>query len=154
MSQIVILRADERHDEALAALRWVWRVEEAGEDGGSRETFVSTFRIWLHDHRESHHGCLALYEEQPVGIAWPAITDRIPDPRRVERRSGHVQSVFVRESHRNRSIGSVMLRELIVDARAMELDYLVLHPTINSVPLYRRHGFAVSDGLMELRLDR
>lgn len=154
MAHVSVLRTDERHDEQLGELRWTWRVDELGESGGTREQFMASFARWLDAHRTSHHGYLALENGKPVGVAWLAISDRVPSPARPERSSGHVQSVFVRATHRNRGVGSLMVKELIADANALGLDYLILHPTLRSVPMYRRLGFAESDGLLELRFDR
>jgi GNAT superfamily N-acetyltransferase len=87
-------------------------------------------------------------------MAWLAIFDRIPQPRRLERLAGNVQSVFVLEAHRNGGIGSALVEAVIAEARARGLGYLIVHPSRRAYPLHKRLGFAEANRLLHLDLDR
>ena len=135
----------------LAALRFQWRSEEAGEKGLSREGFELKFFEWYEAQRETHRAYLATIEGKPVGFAWLLVVDRVPGPGRFVRRSGMVQSVYVQPVHRNAGVGTKLLESLISDARTMALDYLTVHPSTSSFAFYQRLSFDSADKALELR---
>jgi len=135
----------------LAALRFQWRSEEAGEKGLSREGFELKFFEWYEHHRESHRAYLATIDGKSVGCAWLFVVERVPGPGKFVRRAGIVQSVYVQPVHRNGGVGTKLVESLISDARTMELDYLTTHPTLAAFPFYRRLGFDDALRALELR---
>jgi GNAT superfamily N-acetyltransferase len=139
---------------ALARLRWMWRTAEREEYGLSEPEFETAFTEWWAGHQPGHTAFIAERAGHAVGMAWLAIFDRIPQPRRLERRAGNVQSVFVVEEHRNSGIGAALVEAVIADARARGLGYLIVHPSERAYPLYERLGFAETDRLLHLDLDR
>jgi GNAT superfamily N-acetyltransferase len=62
-----------------------------------------------------------------------------------------LQSVYVRQPQRNVGVGSDLVRLVIEEARAMDLDYLSVHPSEASATFYERLGFADPDRTLELR---
>jgi GNAT superfamily N-acetyltransferase len=148
-----VLRTDESNFSDLVALRYQWRTVELGEVGLSPPEFEARFREWYVDHRESHLGYLASVGDVKVGGAWLVIVDRVPGPGSFVRRAGMVQSVYVLPEHRNRGVGSDLMDTLSSEARSMGLDYLIVHPSIESFPFYRRLGFAAADKALELRFE-
>jgi GNAT superfamily N-acetyltransferase len=144
--------ADPSDAAALGALRYEWRAGEAGEtmDAGG---FAEAFAAWLRSHKASHLAFLAVTGDgEPVGMAFLAVVERIPGPDRWERRSGNVQSVYVRPRHRGHGTGTLLCGAVIAEARRLGLDYLVVHPSRRSFPVYRRLGFAEREGALELDL--
>jgi GNAT superfamily N-acetyltransferase len=105
----------------------------------------------MHRHRDTHLGYLAMEEEVAVGCAWLCVIDRIPGPGTFIRRSGALQSVYVRPARRNAGVGSELVGFVVSEARAMELDYLGVHPSERSFDFYRRLGFDAADRALELR---
>lgn len=135
----------------LARLRYAWRVEERDERGLGAREFESQLRAWLRLHRDTHRGYLATHEDIAVGCAWLCVIDRIPGPGAFVRRSGALQSVYVRPTHRNVGVGTELVRFVVSEARDMKLDYLGVHPSERSFAFYRRLGFVAADGALELR---
>lgn len=88
----------------------------------------------------------------PVGMAWLAIVERVPGPARWRRLSGYVQSTYVSPRHRGRGLGSALIDAVIDEAVRRELDYLAVHPSERSFPLYRRLGFSGAGDVLELDL--
>lgn len=138
---------------ALAALRYEWRatqaeapIEVTGAD------FATRFVRWLREHAASHLAWLATKDGAPIGIVFLALTERIPGPDRWLRRSGNLQSLYVTPAHRGAGIGAALCEQVIAEARRQQLDYLVVHPSARAFPLYRRLGFAVREGTLELDL--
>ncbi len=146
-----IARADDGDIALLAALRYRWRVEEGGERGEGTAPFEASFREWFDAHRSTHAGYLASVDGDAIGCAWLCTVDRVPGPEKLIRRAGIIQSVYVVPEQRNRGVGEGLVRRIIEDARARELDYLMVHPSAASFSFYRRLGFSESRKLLELR---
>ncbi|MHB1906426.1 MAG: GNAT family N-acetyltransferase [Acidimicrobiales bacterium] len=136
----------------LAALRYRWRTEEAGESGPSREAYEALMTEWMAAHAMSHVAYLARDADgSAIGEAWRATVERVPGVARATRFSAFVQALYVTPEHRDRGVGTALMGRLIDDARADGLDYLVVHPSRRSVAFYRRLGFADADRALELR---
>lgn len=146
-----VFRAGSANISDLAALRFQWRTEEGGEKGLSREGFELKFFEWFEKHRESHRAYVATIDGKSVGCAWLFVVERIPGPEKFVRRAGIVQSVYVQPAYRGAEIGTKLLESLISDARTMQLDYLMTHPSTASFAFYRRLGFDAADQALELR---
>jgi GNAT superfamily N-acetyltransferase len=145
------VRAGEGDLADLVALRYRWRVEEAGEQSEGIDRFQSQFQTWYEAHRATHVGYLARTEGNAIGCAWLFVLDRIPGPDKFVRRAGMLQSVYVAPSRRNHGVGDGLIRRVIEDAKEREVDYLMVHPSSASFPFYRRLGFAESGRVLELR---
>ena len=139
---------------ALARLRWLWRTAERGEHGLSQPEFERALTDWWATRPQSHTAYLAEIDGEPVGMAWLAVFDRIPQPRDLGRLAGNVQSVFVKEAFRDRGIGGALVEAVIAEARARGVGYLIVHPSERAASLYRRLGFAETDQILHLGLDR
>jgi GNAT superfamily N-acetyltransferase len=135
----------------LAALRYRWRVEEAGERGEGEALFVEKLREWYDAHRATHAGYLATLDGNAIGCAWLCTIDRVPGPGRFVRRAGILQSVYVAPPQRNRGVGEGLIRLTIEEAKERGFDYLMVHPSMASSSFYRRLGFVESEKLLELR---
>jgi GNAT superfamily N-acetyltransferase len=140
--------------DTLAELRFVWRSEEEGERGRSRELFTTEFATWLRANAGTHRAFIAEDDDRALGMAWLAVVHRVPGPERFTRLAGYLQSVYVRPEVRGRGIGTALVDAVIEDAREQGLDYLAVHPSEASFSLYERAGFARNDGVLELRFTR
>jgi GNAT superfamily N-acetyltransferase len=153
---MVTVRQAHGHDHrSLAQLQWRWRVEEwRGHAEMTEAEFVDALTAWAAENAETHTPFVALEGDDPVGMAWLALILRVPTPPRWTRRGGLMQSVYVVPGRRNAGVGASLVGAVIAHARALGLDYLLVHPSDRSVPLYRRMGFAAMDHHLELLLDR
>jgi GNAT superfamily N-acetyltransferase len=148
---VIVRPADVRDAGELAALRWRWRVEERGETGLEHLEFERQFAAWMADHPDTHRAWLAESADSAVGMAWLAVIERVPGPQRWRRLSGFLQSVYVAPESRGAGVGRRLIDAAVEAARSMGLDYLSVHPSEKSFPLYRRAGFAGYPGVLELR---
>ena len=148
-----VRRAGAQDGTALAQLRWIWRTGERDERGLSQTEFETAFMRWWSGRRASHAAFVAELSGVAVGMAWLALFDRIPQPRRLERLAGNVQSVFVLEEFRNRGIGRALVQAVIAEARTRDVGYLIVHPSERAYPMYERLGFAQTNRLLHLDLD-
>lgn len=149
----IVRRAGIDDSAALARLRWVWRTTERGEHGLSQAEFETAFARWWAEHQSMHVGFIAERGGDAVGMAWLAVFERVPQPRRLERLAGNMQSVFVLEEFRNHGIGGSLVEAVIAEARSRGLGYLIVHPSERAYPLYERLGFAQTNRLLHLDLD-
>jgi GNAT superfamily N-acetyltransferase len=147
-----VRRAAGRDLEHLARLRFEWRVGEGAEVGAGIDEFVDAFTRWVEQHESTHIGFVASLDGEPVGIVFLALLDRVPGPERWHRRAGALQSLYVTPPRRGVGIGARLCQEVISTARELRLDYVTVHPSERSFPLYRRLGFAPSGDLLELDL--
>ena len=85
-------------------------------------------------------------------MAWLGILVRIPGPERFDREPGMIQSVYVRPDARGQGIGAALVEAAIATARERGLDYLGVHPSERSYPVYERAGFARTSSVLELGL--
>ncbi len=150
--RIVVRRATPVDAAAVAELRWLWRTGERGETGPQRDDFIASFTTWVIEHLHSHIPLVAICGHRHVGMAFLAIVERVPGVREWTRLSGHIQSAFVLPDYRGGGIGLQLVEGIIAEARQLHLEYLVVHPSTRSIPLYRRIGFADGGGVLELRL--
>lgn len=151
---VSVRRAGPDDAAALAKLRWQWRVVERGESGMDEGEFTEALDAWYHEHAESHTAWLADVDGRPTGMAWMALVHRIPGPGIWVRLAGNLQSVYVRPAYRGLGLGRLLIEAVIDDARDRGLDYISVHPSERSFPVYRRAGFRESDGVLELDLRR
>lgn len=147
-----VRRAGPDDVEALTDLRWKWRVEERGESGMDRAEFSAHFRSWVESHDQSHPAWVGRLDGPVVGMAWLAVLERIPSPGSPRRRSGSLQSVYVRPEARSLGLGARLVAAVIDEAVRRELEYIVVHPTERAISLYRRAGFSERPGALELDL--
>ncbi len=136
----------------LASLRYRWRVEERDERGMSEAEFVGAFTRWTAARSASHQPFIAVAGDEPVGMAWLALVERIPGPARWTRLSGIVQSVYVIPERRDDGIGARLMNAVISRARELSLEWLIVHPSRRAVPFYRRLGFTGTTKMLRLEL--
>jgi GNAT superfamily N-acetyltransferase len=146
-------RAQPSDADELARLRWIWRAVERNEEGNP-DRFRKEFAIWISEHDRTHVPFLVEVGGCAVGMAWLVIAERIPGPANWRRRSGDLQSVYVKAEHRDRGLGRFLVGTLIEGARQEGLVYLSVHPSPRSFPFYRRLGFTGDGSLLSLDLRR
>ena len=136
---------------AVAELRWRWVEEVYGTPDLTQEEFVPRFVAWA-QRNESSHRCMVLVRGDVItGMAWLAITKRVPHPRAFERRSGDVQCVYVTPNERDRGLGGELIKAVLDWADALELERVTVHSSDRAASAYRRHGFHPSPRLLQFK---
>lgn len=141
---------------ALAELRWEHEYEGRGSIEGfcAKNEFVRTCS-------EHFAGCFRegtlicwLAEEGGLVVANIFIRRirKVPKPRKLFAEIGYVTNVHTRASHRNRSVGTELLKRAIAWAREEGIEGLFVWPSRRSRPFYQRQGFSEENDIMELEL--
>jgi GNAT superfamily N-acetyltransferase len=144
VSEIEVRLARPEELGAVAELRWRSTEESRGTPELPMEVFVSRFVRWAKEHASSHRCVVAVRDGAVVGMAWLATMSRPPTPAALVRFSGDVQSVYVVPEERDRGLGGRLIEAILTIARELGLERVTVHSSERAIPLYSRHGFAVS----------
>jgi len=136
----------------LARLRWEWRAGQGRPLEMDEARFTEAFVPWVVAHLATHVPFVAADDDGLVGMGWIALFDRVPGPDQWTRRSATVQAVYVTPARRGAGIGAAVTQALLDHAAALGCDYVTVHPSQRSFPMYRRLGFATWEGVLELDL--
>ncbi|WSJ72503.1 GNAT family N-acetyltransferase [Amycolatopsis sp. NBC_00348] len=149
MAKIEVRPARAAEFEAVAGLRWRWVAERDGLPGAARAGFVREFAAWARDHTASHRCLVVVREDQVIGMAFLAITARVPTPTAFTRAAGDVQSVYVSPEARDGGLGGLLINAILRLAADLGLERVTVHSSKRAVPAYERRGFAVARHLMQ-----
>lgn len=149
MSDAIVRPASPGDLHAVAELRWLWEQENRGRPDAPLDEFVPRFVDWGKQNQDSHHCFVAAVDGSVVGMAWLAVTPRVPQPRSFERASGDVQCVYVRPELRGGGLGGQLIEAVLGLARELGLERVSVHSSDRAVSAYSRHGFAVSPVLLQ-----
>ncbi len=139
---VVVRRATAVDAPGLARLRWRWRNEDRGEHGDiDRESFVDFFTTWTLDHAGTHVPFVAEVNGQLAGMAWLALSNRVPSPNALDRRAGDIQSVYIVPEQRGNGVGARLIEAVIKHVRDTEMWYLTVHSAETAIDFYRKLGF-------------
>lgn len=147
-----------RSDAArLARLRYEFR---AAEDPAveSRKAFVERCEPWMRERLAPERERWRCWVTEPRdvvrGHVWVRVVPKVPNPAGEPESHGYLTNMYVQPGHRGRGLGSALLEAAVAWCRRRDMDSLILWPTEDSRPLYRRAGCAPSEGLFELDLGR
>ena len=138
--------------EALARLRWAWRIEREPETAFDEAEFLAGFQSWWADNHNRHLAVVATSETDVVGMGFLAVVGRVPNPGHLQRHHGDLQSVYVAPEHRGQGVGTRVVLELVGRAQDLGCDKVTVHAGRASVSLYERLGFARFERLLTLDL--
>jgi GNAT superfamily N-acetyltransferase len=139
--------------EELAALRYEFR-SSLREPVVTAQEFLPRCTAWMRERlqRSSWQCWIAERQDAVVGNLWCSLIDKIPNPIAEPELHASITNFYVRPSNRGQGVGSELLHTALDWCRTRNVDAVILWPTEQSRSLYERHGFAVSDDLLELRL--
>jgi GNAT superfamily N-acetyltransferase len=126
---VIVRRAGVADVVALAELRGI------GQD--KHEAYAR----WVAAHAGTHLPFVAELDGSVVGAAWLFVAERPPGNDSLDRWFGDIQSVEVREEHRNRGIGSALMAAILTEARMRGLEHVTVHSGRRAVDFYLRNGF-------------
>jgi GNAT superfamily N-acetyltransferase len=149
-----VRRAQPTDAPALAELRWRFkREDEELREAPDSARMLHQTEIWIRD-RLTDGRWLAWVAETPDGICGHVFlqpVERMPDPQGDPAPIGYVTNFYVTPGHRDRGIGTALVRALT--EYAQDFDTLIVWPSERSTTLYQRAGFNTPDELLELPLD-
>ncbi|RLU78213.1 GNAT family N-acetyltransferase [Streptomyces griseocarneus] len=149
MNDIAIRPARSHELTAAAELRWQWVQELYGTPDTTLDEFVPLFVAWARENESSHQCMVVVHGGAVIGMAWLAVTQRVPHPRAFERMSGDVQCVYVVPDERDRGLGGELIEAVLARADELGLERVTVHSSDRAVSAYSRHGFTASPRLLQ-----
>ena len=135
---------------AVGGLRWDSLEENGGQPDDTRESFAARFAAWAAGHDSTHTCFVAVTtaDREVVGMAWLAVTLRVPSARAFDRASGDLQCAYVVPRLRDAGIGARLVLAVLERASALGLERVTVHSSPGAVRFYERAGFASEDVLL------
>ena len=84
-------------------------------------------------------------------MAWLIIFERVPDIRDQRRRTGDLQSVFVRPAFRGAGVGRQLISGLVAFADELGIPRVTVSANSRAASLYESQGFVATPTLLERR---
>lgn len=140
--QYIVREATPEDAGELARLRWEFRVED--QPAQPRAEFLEKCATWLQVALRSDRWVIAVAdtgEGTLCGCMYLQMIDKVPVPGAIQRAWGYVTNSYVASEHRRLGLGRKLLDLLIAAARARALEFLIVWPSAEAVPFYRRAGF-------------
>jgi GNAT superfamily N-acetyltransferase len=103
---------------------------------------LAAYADWVAAHGETHLPFVAEVGGYVVGAAWLLVAQRVPRNGSLDRQYGDIQSVMVREEHRNQGIGTALIAAILAEARSRGLLHVTVHSGRRAVEFYLRNGFS------------
>jgi GNAT superfamily N-acetyltransferase len=149
VTEIEVRAARPAELETVAELRWRWVAEQDGLPGDGHAAFVREFAAWVRENAATHHCLVVVRDGRVLGMAFLAVTARVPTPAAFSRASGDVQSVYVVPEARDGGLGGRLIDGVLRLAGELGLERVTVHSSSRAVPAYRRRGFAVAPQLLQ-----
>ena len=152
---LTIRAASPNDAELLASLRYEFRTS-LHQPASTPEEFLPRCTAWMMDRlqRSAWHCWIAQYIDTIAGNLWCSLIEKIPNPIAEPELHAYITNFYVRPHYRGQGIGNSLLATALGWCRERNVDAIILWPTEQSRSLYERHGFAVRDDVMEIRLSR
>ena len=138
--------------QALAELRWAFRVANAGESSEPREEFLERCRQWMLPRLSggSAWRCwVAEADGRLAGNLWLQVIEKIPNPVPEPETHVYITNVYVAPAKRGSGLGEALVKAAMEYASEIGADSAILWPTDRSRTLYERFGFEVSNDVMQ-----
>jgi GNAT superfamily N-acetyltransferase len=138
---------------SLAQLRYSLR-SISGKNVELELEFHKRCTSWMYDHlQQNNWRCFVAEEDDAIiGALWLQLIEKIPNPNSEAELYAYITNAFVKQSERNRGLGSRLLTEALTFCREQSVAAVILWPSKKSRTLYERRGFAVPSDLLELNL--
>ena len=148
-------RAGKEDVMQLTALRMAYLEEDYGVlDAKIYEAIAEQLPFYFLRHLEQD--CFAYVAEREnallVASALLVVSEKPANPSFITGRTGTVFNVYTQPPYRRQGNAEVLMRMLLYDAQAMDLDYVELKATSDGIPLYEKLGFGpVTAGYQDMR---
>jgi ribosomal protein S18 acetylase RimI-like enzyme len=149
---VIIRQATPDDAQQLAKLRWEMAAEEESALTQDEETFTVAFLAFVPT--ALSRGWTVFVAEvngNLVSNIWLYEVPKVPRPDRYHHRAfGYMGNVYTLKAFRNHGIGAALLDEVVTWGRQQEYELLIVWPSDDAPPFFRRAGFQKGKEEMEL----
>lgn len=127
---------------ALARLRFEFRAPRAPTTE-TEDDFLARCSTWMSDRLAGSTWRVWVAEDahEIIGTVWIQLVEKLPNPGDEPEWHAYVSNFYIRDTHRNRGVGSTLLDLALDECRERGVDAVFLWPTERSRPLYAKLGF-------------
>lgn len=100
---------------------------------------------------EGHIACFAHLNDETVGCGGMCLYREMPSPDNHTGQCVYLMNIYVRQQFRRRGIGGMIVRWLVEQAKARNIQKIYLETSAAGRPLYREIGFEDMRGYMQLK---
>jgi GNAT superfamily N-acetyltransferase len=147
----MIRRATPDDAELLAQFRFAFRSEHRPPTERASD-FITRCAAWMRERlaADSHwRAWILIVDDTPVGNVWLQLVEKIPNPSAGEPElHAYISNFFVVPEYRNRGGGAQLMEAALAECRVQNVDNIFLWPTEESLSLYERFGFGVSESVL------
>jgi ribosomal protein S18 acetylase RimI-like enzyme len=131
--------------QGLARGDWVyWIAVDGDQIVADEEPIVADEELIVADEEP-----IVADEELIVGHIFLHLFRSVPKPFQLESRYGYMTNVYIRPAYRNQGIGGELMRHVQAWAAERQVPFMIVSPSDESVPFYRRAGFTFETEFME-----
>lgn len=143
MDNIIIRKARISDLDTLVELRLSYLHEDLGQlSADVEEKVITQLKEYVSKYINSiFFAFFAETDGKIVSTAFMAIADRPANPFMLTGRTALVQNVFTCPEYRRRGIATLVLQELIAEAKRQNVSYIELSATADGKPVYQKLGF-------------
>lgn len=129
--------------DALIELRLAYLHEDLGQlSAETEEKIITQLKDYVSKYINTiFTAFLAETDGRVVAAAFMAIADRPANPFMITGRTALVQNVYTRPEYRRKGIATLILKELIAEAKRQNVSYIELSATADGRPVYQKLGF-------------
>lgn len=91
---------------------------------------------------------------EPIGTVFVEVNRGLPTKSNISGIYGQLQGVYIKPEHRNRTLGTVLITEVVTDLRDSEFTYLQVEVNDDLIPLFKQIGFKAHGRLLRLTYHR
>ena len=148
----MIVRSAQPEDVArLAALKEAWAQLSRPVSESERRDFAEHLSAWMRSQGQALMCHVAEIGGELVGMAWLVLFERVPDIHDRIRLTGDIQSVYVLPQHRQRGIGTALVRSLTDAADERGVPRVTVSASAAAASIYSGEGFVTAPYLLERR---
>jgi GNAT superfamily N-acetyltransferase len=139
----------------LAQMRWDFRMEEGDElPVMSKPEFVKAcaefFKLGLDGGQYIYW--IAEVDGEIISHVFIHKINLVPRPCKLKDQFGYVTNNYTKPAHRNKGVGSGLMKRAVDWAKDEDLELLIVYPSESALGFYQRAGFHPENDVMELRL--
>ena len=133
----------------LADCRWAYWLEDGVDPAAQdQDTFFEDFEKWLTARMNvTWFVWCAIENGTVVSHVYIQRIEKLPKPSAPVDQFGYVTNVYTRPGYRSKGIGTVLVNHVKAWALETDLEFLVLWPSEDSIPFWKRSDFASTDAL-------
>ena len=137
---------NENDKELFIRLRMAYLEEEYTFDETVKHELLNNLNSYFIEHilKNDFIGMICEYNGDIISVAYLVISEKPPNPYFINGRTGTIMNVYTYPKYRNKGIATELIKEIIKEAKKINLKSIDLSATEAGLNLYKKLGFKES----------